>query len=145
MSPAIIKGIETYFSNAQITYDKFHVMKMVNEAVDKVRRSEQSETDKLKRTRYIWLKNEQNLTANQREQLVKLKDTNLKTVRAYNIKLALQEFWTYPAIMADLYFKDWYNWAIRSQLDPVKDVARSLKKHQDGILRWFSRMGFSKV
>lgn len=97
MSPAFIKGIERYFPNAQITYDKFHVMKMVNEAVDKVRRSEQNETDELKKTRYIWLKNEQNLTAKQREKLIKLKDINLKTVRAYNIKLALQDFWTYPA------------------------------------------------
>ena len=137
MSPAFIKGIESTFPNAKITYDKFHVMKMVNEAVDTVRRAEHKEVDDLKKTRYIWLKNEQNLTAKQREQLIKLKDTNLKTARAYKIKLALQDFWTYPAILADLYFNDWYSWAIRSQLDPIKEVARSLKRHQDGILRWF--------
>ncbi|QZT34570.1 ISL3 family transposase [Caldalkalibacillus thermarum TA2.A1] len=137
MSPAFINGIESTFPNAKITYDKFHVMKMVNEAVDTVRRAEQKEVDDLKKTRYIWLKNEQNLTAKQREQLIKLKDTNLKTARAYKIKLALQDFWTYPAILADIYFNEWYNWAIRSQLEPIKEVARSLKRHQEGILRWF--------
>ncbi|GGK32738.1 hypothetical protein GCM10010965_27050 [Caldalkalibacillus thermarum] len=53
------------------------------------------------------------------------------------IKLALQDFWTYPAILADIYFNEWYSWAIRSQLEPIKEVARSLKRHQEGILRWF--------
>ncbi|QZT34749.1 transposase [Caldalkalibacillus thermarum TA2.A1] len=48
------------------------------------------------------MKNEQNLTPKQREQLIKLKDTSLKTARAYKIKLALQDFWTYPAILADI-------------------------------------------
>jgi transposase len=112
-------------------------MKMVNESVDEVRREEQKEVDELKKTRYIWLKNEANLTDSQQEKLVKLKDTNLLTARAYRIKLALQEWWTYPAIYADLYFDSWYKWVVRSQIPPMIETAKSLKRHEDGILRWF--------
>jgi transposase len=137
MSPAFIKGIEEYFPQAHITFDKFHVMKMVNESVDQVRREEQKETNELKRTRYIWLKNEKKLTENQRQKLIKLKDTDLKTARAYRIKLSFQYFWTYSAIFADLYLSEWYSWSIRSKLQPMVEVAQSIKKHQEGILRWF--------
>lgn len=137
MSAAFISGIQEYFPNARITYDKFHVMKMVNESVDQVRREEQREVEELKKSRYIWLKNEDNLTPAQKEKLVKLKDMNLLTGRAYRIKLALQEMWTYPAILADLYFDTWYSWAVRSRIEPMADVAKSLKRHEEGILRWF--------
>lgn len=137
MSAAFISGIEQYFPKACITFDKFHVMKMVNESVDQVRREEQKEIEDLKKSRYVWLKNEDNLTSSQKEKLVKLKDMNLLTGRAYRIKLALQEMWTYPAILADLYFGSWYQWVIRSQIEPMIETAKSLKKHEDGILRWF--------
>jgi transposase len=137
MSAAFISGIELHFPKARITFDKFHVMKMVNESVDQVRREEQKEVDELKKSRYIWLKNEENLTLSQKEKLVKLKDMNLLTGRAYRIKLALQEMWTYPAILADLYFGSWYRWAVRSQIQPMVDVAKSLKRHEEGILQWF--------
>jgi transposase len=62
---------------------------------------------------------------------------NLLTGRAYRIKLALQEMWTYPALLADLYFSSWYRWAVRSQINPMVEVAKSLKRHEEGILRWF--------
>ena len=61
MSPAFISGIENSFPNASITFDKFHVMKLMNEAIDKVRREEQSHNILLKKTRYLWLKNPENL------------------------------------------------------------------------------------
>ena len=62
MSPAFIYGIENIFSNASITFDKFHVMKLMNEAIDKVRREEQSHNIPLNRTICLWLKNPENLT-----------------------------------------------------------------------------------
>jgi len=85
MSPAFISGIENSFPNASITFDKFHVMKLMNEAVDKVRREEQSHNALLKKTRYVWLKNPENLTTSQNQILMPLKDLRLKTMRAYNI------------------------------------------------------------
>jgi transposase len=137
MSPAFIKGGETEFPKARLTFDKFHVMKLVNEALDHVRRQEQHEQPTLKKTRYLWLKNQNNLNAEQQETVLKLKDTNMKTARAYRIKLSLQDMWTKSNLFAPFYFNEWYNWAIRSQLEPIVKMAKSLKKHEGGILRWF--------
>lgn len=78
MSPAFIDGVERYLPNAQITFDRFHVMKIIGEAVDKVRRAEQKDKEELKRSRYIWLKNPENLTVKQRGQLDSLSESNLK-------------------------------------------------------------------
>lgn len=137
MSPSFIAGIEKYFPKAHITFDKFHVMKMVNEAVDQVRKDEQKEVPELKKTKYLWLKNEKKLKDYQKEHLVKLKDTNLKTAKAYRLKLAFQDFWTYSALLADVYLREWIQWTVRTRLEPMIQVAQSIKKHEDGILRWF--------
>lgn len=137
MSPAFISGIEKHFPNASITFDKFHVMKLVNEALDKVRRKEQTTQPLLKKSRYVWLKNQENLTKKQEDKLIKLKDMDLATGRAYRMKLSLQRMYTKSPIISDLYFDSWYDWAIRSQLEPMIKLAKSLKRHKDGILRWF--------
>jgi len=135
MSPAYIRGIEDYFPGAEITFDKFHVMKLVNEAVDDVRIAEQKQTPELKHTK--WLKNESNLKAEQKETLTRLKDSNLQTGRAYQLKLAMQDFWSTPHILADVYLREWIGWATRSQLSPMVSLAKTIKQHEEGILRWF--------
>lgn len=141
MSPAFISGIEKYFPDAEITFDKFHVMKLVGEAVDEVRIGEQKQEPELKRTKYIWLKNETNLNAEQKETLLRLKDSNLQTGRAYRLRLALQDLWTTPHILADVYLREWIGWATRSKLAPMVQLAKTIKQHEEGILRWFhSRM-----
>ena len=141
MSDAFIRGIEEYFPQAEITFDKFHVMKMVNEAVDEVRIQEQKKTPSLKRTKYIWLRNESNLNEEQKATLEKLSESNLDTGRAYRLKLAMQDLWTRKHIFADLYLHEWLDWAIRSQLEPMVKLAKTVKHHEEGILRWFhSRM-----
>ena len=113
MSPAFIKGVTESLPNANITFDRFHVVKILNEAVDEVRRQEQKETSELKNTRYIFLKNPENLTRSQTEKLekLKLKNQNLKTMRAYQIRLNFQEFWNQPEEEAEGYLKRWYFWA----------------------------------
>ncbi|KYC71347.1 hypothetical protein B4099_1244 [Heyndrickxia coagulans] len=137
MSPAFKKGVEKEFPKAHITFDKFHVMKLVNEALDQVRRSEQRDEPALKRTRYLWLKNQENLKKDQQEHILKLKDTHLKTARAYRLKLSIQDLWKKSRSLAPIYFQEWYHWAVRSQLEPMKKAAQTLKKHEKGILRWF--------
>jgi len=137
MSPAFISGIENSFPNASITFDKFHVTKLMNEAVDKVRREEQSQNALLKKTRYVWLKNPENLTIKQKETLKPLKDFRLKTLRAYNIKLALRDFWNYKYHKsAEVYLKRWYFWATHSRLDPVIDCAKMIKHHWNGVTNY---------
>ena len=63
---------------------------------------------------------------------------NLKTRRAYRIRLAFQEIYNCPSRdWGELVLNRWYNWAIRSRLEPIKKVARTVKRHRDGILSWF--------
>jgi transposase len=138
MSPAFIKGATENFPNASITFDKFHVVKMANEAVDEVRRTESKRTDDLKNTRYIWLKNEQNLTKTQKETLDKLKDCELETAKAYRMRLILQEIYRYPNPIAPPAMKDWIDWGLRCRLVPMMEVAKTLKKHYDGVVRYFT-------
>lgn len=138
MSPAYIKGITANFPDSAIIYDKFLVMKMVNSAIDEVRRQEQGYNKFLKKTRYIWLKNPDNLTEKQKAQLGSLREMNLKTVRAYNIKLSLQSFWKIPQKgLAESYLKRWYLWATHSKLEPIVAVAKTLKGHWKGIVNYF--------
>jgi transposase len=138
MSPAFISGIHTEFPDAAITFDKFHVTKIVNEGIDKVRREEVAKNQNLKKTRYIWLKNPDNLTEMQKETLGSLKDMNLKTVRAYNLKLSLQVFWSIEdRLLAEDYLKKWYFWATHSRIKPMIEVAKTIKAHWNGILNYF--------
>ena len=139
MSPAFISGIGQYLPKSQITFDKFHVMKIIINAVDEVRRQEQKNHPELKKTRYTWLKNTDKFKKNQSKQLEELKipKLNLKTARAYHIKLNFQEFWTQTPENAEAFLKKWYFWATHSRLEPVKQAAYTVKRHWDGILRWF--------
>lgn len=139
MSPAFISGIESNFENAAITFDRFHVMKLMNEAVDHVRREEQAYNATLKRTRYIWLKNPENLTSKQVKELGSLKDMHLKTSRAYDLKLGLRDFWNIrDQDLAESYLKKWYFWATHSRLAPVIDKAKTFKHHWNGILNYIN-------
>lgn len=139
MSPAFISGVEKQFPHARLTFDKFHIMKIINEAVDEVRRQEQKNRPELARTRYIWLKNPENLKLSQVETLegLTVKKLNLKTSRAYHIRLNFQELFSQPPQMAEAYLKKWYFWATHSRLEPIKQAAYTIKRHWDGVLRWF--------
>jgi transposase len=138
MSPAFIKGTAENLPKAEITFDKFHAVKIVNDAVDQVRRMEQKSRPELKRTRYIWLKNTTNLTPHQEDVLGRLSERNLKTARAYQIRLTFQELYAQPSReAAEAFFKKWYFWATHSRLPAIIEAAKTMKRHRDGILRWF--------
>ena len=139
MSPAFIKGIEANFPQAELTFDKYHVMKIINEAVDEVRRQEQLERIELKGSRYAWLTNPENQTAKQSELIQRLlvSRVNLKTARAYHLRLNFQELWDQTPQTAEAFLKGWYFWATHSQLKPIIAAAATIKRHWDGILRWF--------
>ena len=139
MSPAFIKGVKENLPDAKITFDKFHIVKALNEAVDEVRRQEQKQCPQLRNTRYIFLKNPENLTSKQSDLLedLKLKDLNLKTMRAYQLRLNFQEVWLLPPDQAEPFLKKWYFWATHSRMEPMIKVAHTIKEHWNGILNWF--------
>ena len=140
MSPAFIQGVEQQLPNAPLTFDKFHVTKIINEAVDEVRRQEQNLRPELKYSRTVWLKNPQNLKASQSRQLEKLdvNGLNLKTARAYPIRLNFQELWQQPPEQAEAFLSKWHFWATHSRLEPIIEAAHTIKRHWQGILRWFT-------
>jgi transposase len=141
MSPAYIKGINDNFTNAEITFDKFHIMKILNEAVDKVRKSEVKEQDILRSTRYIWLRNRGNLTEAQKETLMAIESMprlNLKTVRAMHIRENFQEIYKEKGREGfERALKKWYFWATHSRIEPIKEAAKTIKRHWDGVIRWY--------
>lgn len=139
MSPAFISGVENQFPNAHLTFDKFHVMKILNDAVDQVRREEVKTRPELIRTKYLWLMNPKKLKPLQADQVqsLSIKKLNLKTSRAYHIRLTFQQLYSQPPVFAEAFLKKWYFWATHSRLEPIKEAAYTIKRHWNGILRWF--------
>ena len=140
MSPAFIHGVDTYLPNASVTFDKFHVIQLLNKAQDEVRRMEQKQNPLLTGSRFIWLKNPSNLTAKQSKKLETLRHENLKTARVYQMKLTFQDIYRYihEPKAAEAAIVKWLSWAVRSRLEPIKRFAKTVKSHFDGILRYFS-------
>ncbi len=124
----------------KIAFDKFHVAQHLGNAVDRVRRQEHKGLkgigdETLTRTRYLWLQNPENMSQSAWGRLKELKESSLKTARAWAIKEFAMSLWSYVKRgWARLAWKNWLSWAIRSQLEPIKKVARMIKEHLEGIL-----------
>lgn len=148
MSPAFISGVKEHIPQASITFDKFHVIQSLNKALDEVRRTEQKKNPLLTKTRYIWLKNPENLTAEQAKQLQTLRNENTKTAKVYQMKLTFQDIYRNikEKYAAESAIKKWLSWAYRSRLEPVKKFARMIRAHREGVLRYFtSRLTSGKM
>ena len=139
MSPAFISGVKENLANANITFDKFHVIKQLNEAIDQIRRQETKINPCLKGSRYIWLKNPQNLTIRQQADLKTLSKENRKLAKAYQMKLTFQDIYRtiWDVSVADIAIQKWLSWAVRSRLEPIKRFAKMIKSHYVGILQFF--------
>jgi transposase len=142
MSETYADSARRHAPQAEIVHDKFHVAKYLNEAVDKVRRAEnkalQARGDvRLKRTRQFWLFAEHNLTEQRIEKFGDLRESDLKTARAWALKENFRWFWTHQyAKTANKYFDEWYAWASRCRLPPMVDVAKMLKRHLPNLLTY---------
>jgi transposase len=142
MSSAYEKATQEFAPQAAIVHDKFHVSQHLNEAVDAVRRKEnkdlQSRDDeRLKRTRQLWLFAERNLSEEQIARFGDLRESDLKTARAWALKENFRWFWTYQyAGNAKTFFQEWYSWACRSRLAPITQVAKMLQRRLDHLLTY---------
>lgn len=139
MSPAFIKGVEDNLPDAAIVFDRFHVTKVLNEAVDKVRKAEVGQNPILKNSRYLFLKNRDHLTIYQREQLeqIQLSGLNLKTMKALNIREAFQQIYQAPSPeIFDKLLRKWYFWATHSRIEPIIEAAYTIQRHWEGIVNW---------
>ncbi len=126
-----------------IVFDKFHIVRHLLEAVDKVRRMEIKaiggvDAEALRGTRYIWLKNPWNLTDRQEARLTDLLKRNLRIVKAYLLKELFRKLWDYTRrAWAANYLKRWFWWATHSRIKPLRDFAWMLRRHEEGILAYF--------
>lgn len=142
MSAAYIGATKDAIPDAEkkIAFDKFHVAKHLGDGVDKVRRQEHRELralgdESLTKTRYLWLTHPANLRADQWLDLRVLRESNLRTARAWALKETAMQLWDYTSrTWAEKGWMRWYGWAIRSRLEPMKKVGKMIKTHLWGII-----------
>lgn len=143
-----LKVIAKKASQAIHVLDRFHIMQKMNQAIDEVRASEarQMKADGyepvLKHSRWCLLKRLQHLTDKQTVKLSELLKYNLRTVRAYLLKEDFQRFWEYVSPgWAAKFLDQWCTRTMRSKIEPMKKVARTLRTHRELILNWFRAKG----
>ncbi len=138
-------------ADAKIVFDRFHIMKHLCDAVDRVRRRENRELTAagdatLQKSRHLWLYNAENVPETHRERFSVLQRLPwLKSARAWALKESLRRLWSYRSVgWARKYFASWYAWAIRSRLEPMRRVARMIRGRLEQVLN-YCRHGVSNA
>jgi transposase len=139
MSPSYIRGVTDHLPNARITFDKFHVIAQASFALDRTRRREQKTDPDLKGLRWALLKDRSRLPREQRCDLDALIAcaTSKRTARAWLYRENLREILDRKQVnVVAALLKQWCANVMRSKVEPMKDVARMIRRHFDGILAW---------
>jgi transposase len=143
-----LKVIAKKASQAVHVLDRFHIMAKMNKAIDEVRAAEAKRLKQdgyehiLKHSRWCLLKRRENLTEKQTVKLSEVLKYNLQTVRAYLHREEFQRFWEYHSpYWAARFLVDWCARVLRSRIEPMKKVARTLDAHAELILNWFAAKG----
>lgn len=150
MTASYEKACALMLPEAEIVYDKFHIEKILSEAMDEVRRKEHKRLKSIgipvfTKTRYLFLRRRERWSATQRAQFRDIKReygerrfSSSRIGRAWAIKEAFRHLWTYAyPEAAARYFRKWYYWATHSKLKPLIAAARTLERHLDGIIAYF--------
>lgn len=139
-----LKVIKKKAANALNILDRFHIVAKLNKAIDEVRAGEHRQLQKdgyepvLKNSRWCLLKRKENLTEKQEAKLKDLLQYNLKSVRAYLLKEDFDGFWGYvSAAWAGKFLDRWCTRVMRSKIEPMKKVAKTMRAHKPLILNWF--------
>jgi transposase len=139
-----LKVIREKCSEALHILDRFHIVAKMNNALDEVRTDETRRMKRegrdpvLKKSRWLLLKRSENLGDEQHFRLRDLLRYNLKTVRAYLLKEAFQQLWDYNSpTWAGKFLDEWCRQTMRSRIEPMKKIARSLRQHRELILNYF--------
>jgi transposase len=129
-------------ADGKIVFDKFHVAQHLGDAVDRVRRKENKTLkaagdDRLTGTRYDWLRNPAAMEPKDRQEFAELRTSELKTARAWALKETAMALYSYVYERpARKHFRWWHNWAVRSRLQPMIEVARMLKRRFENIITY---------
>lgn len=140
LSPSFTAAVLTQMPNAEIVYDRFHVEQILSKAVDEIRRLEQDEARLLRKTKYIWLRNQSALTSKQKEQIHYLERCFPTLGKAYRLKEQFKEIYNNAdAIQAISAMKTWIREATKSGIQPIRRFVNTLKAHWSGILEFFHK------
>lgn len=139
-----LKVIKKKAPQALNILDRFHIVANINKAIDKVRADERRQLEAdgyepvLKKSRWCLLKRRENLTDKQAIKLKELLSYNLKSVKAYLLKEQFNLFWEYVSpYWAEKFLDVWCTKVMRSKIEPMKKMAKSIRKHKPLILNWF--------
>ena len=143
MTEVYRRSVEEKLPDAAIVFDKFHLVRYLSEAVASIWKSEsyslsREKNDILIGTKFLWLKNPEKFTDEQRNSFRKFELQAYKVGRGWSIKEAFKKFWTYNSKgYAKKFFTRWYFWATHSRLKPMIRAAKTLKRHLAGMLTYF--------
>ena len=136
MSKSFISGQKEYFSWAEVVFDKFHIKKSLNKAVDNVRKQEVIHNETLKKTKYLWLKNPCNLTQKQEELLSDfLIESSTNTAKAYKCRLEFDQLWDVQYNAVEPLLKEWMIRSVSLNLSPINKFVNTIKTHYEGVLK----------
>jgi transposase len=150
MWPAYLKVLKEQASEALNILDRFHISKKFGEAIDKVRAEESRKLrgteyeEVMKHSRWCLLKRRDNLTGKQTVKLQELMKHNLQAMKAYLMREDFNRFWTYrSATWAGKFLREWCVRANKSNIEPMKALAKTLSNHERLLLNWFESQGLS--
>jgi len=129
-------------ADRKIVFDKFHIARHLQEAVDAVRKAEhralkQADDDRLTGTKYLWLMRPQDMTAEQRGTFRALQRSDLKAARAWSLKERFRQLWEYSYVgAAQKFFARWFWRATHSRLRPMAEVAKLIRRHLPNVLTY---------
>lgn len=141
LSPAYISAGSEIFEKAELIFDRFHIDQLLGRAIDEIRREDQKENKELKRTRYLWLKNECNLSDKKLERIHYLEKTYPRIGRAYRLKEQFKEIWNNSVkstALEDL--EEWLTLAWNSNLEPLQKFVKTIYNHWFGIESYFNNI-----
>ena len=130
--------------------DRFHITSQLNQALDQVRRAESGQlraaglaaAERLKNMRWKLLRRRSRVRGRARRELSRLLDSKLATARAWALKDLFEHFWSYKSLRCAGEFLEYWTWrALRSRIEPMQKVARTLRSHEDLLMNWFKAKG----
>ncbi len=144
MWAAYLKVIAKKAPQALNILDRFHIMRKFNVAIDEIRRDEvkqfkaNGQQNVLERKRWLLLKRPENLSEKQTARMSELLKLNLASIKGYLLREDFQRFWSYQRYdFADKFLENWVTRTLQTDLEPMKKVAKMLRKHKPLILNWF--------
>lgn len=137
MSPSFISGVREYFPNAEIHYDRFHVVKLLNEAMDNLRQLERAEHDELKGHKYTFLKNRKKLSNKREQELSELITLFPALGKAYRLKELFNDLWEMETEEeATAFLVEWCEEIEKENIGPFKTFVKTIKAHWTGIVNF---------